>query len=449
MTTYFINDDGDNSDGLTWPTAFTSFKDAGAAGIFNGNNVVYVGNDHVCPATHTANLVLTGPSYGASSLVCKVISSTVVGTNTVAYTPSATDQIDTTEGAYSIHFAGCFALYGLCLKPGTYVDLLAGTDKPIFTQDLTVKPGAGQEAVAGSVSYSHIRMVNSLFDFTADGATPSTAEVNWFAGLACRYEIQGLTFVNLGIRTSKIFRTEKAMYEFSGVDLTGMNTSASIFRSGHLPFGYAMNFKVPSGANFQPGYNFQYNGGEFMTSGISSSATPGAMDYQTAYGRALSVPSNGIYRDGGATVEGQPIAWLITVQGNYNAGTEPFPFFTPYIYGYVSSAGAKTFSVFITNDGADFTDAEVWLEIEYLASAGSDLWTLATDHRVITDTPVAQDDDTTSTWAGSGPAFTYKQKLSVTVTVGRAGQYRARVAFGCGYRASSSYVYVDPKVWVS
>ena len=73
------------------------------------------------------------------------------------------------------------------------------------------------------------------------------------------------------------------------------------------------------------------------------------------------------------------------------------------------------------------------------------MWTLASDQRAtITTTAVAQTDDTTSTWVGSGPAYTYKQKLSTTVTIGEVGQIRARVVTGVASIASSRNFYIDP-----
>jgi hypothetical protein len=130
--------------------------------------------------------------------------------------------------------------------------------------------------------------------------------------------------------------------------------------------------------------------------------------------------------------------------------SEGSSFNTKWIYGYIGSTGSKTFDLYITNDTADFTDAEVWLEVEYLGTADGAKWDRATDQRAtITTTAAAQADDTTSTWNGTGPSFTYKQKLSVTATVAEEGQFRARVCVGVASIASSRYFYIDPKVTVS
>jgi hypothetical protein len=158
------------------------------------------------------------------------------------------------------------------------------------------------------------------------------------------------------------------------------------------------------------------------------------------------VSTTAIYRTGGAAPEGDATAWLITTE---STNSEAAPYHLPWMYGTVE-AGSKTFTVHITNDTADLTDAEAWLEVQYLGTSDSPLSTLASDQRASpTATAAAQTDDTTSTWNGTGPSFTYKQKLAVTATVGEAGQYRARVVIGKASVASSSYLYVDPKVVIS
>jgi hypothetical protein len=132
--------------------------------------------------------------------------------------------------------------------------------------------------------------------------------------------------------------------------------------------------------------------------------------------------TNAVYRTSGGTVEGAATAWLITTTASCSEGS---PFYTPWIYGTVTSTGSKTFTAHITNDTADFTDAMVWLELEYLKDADEAIWTLATDWRnsdgagndgTITTTPVAQTDDTTSEWNEISGSGTYSQ-TGTTMTV--------------------------------
>ena len=165
---------------------------------------------------------------------------------------------------------------------------------------------------------------------------------------------------------------------------------------------------------------------------------------KTLLGELIS--SSSIYRTNGASFGGVNTSWLVVTSADCSEGGE---FTSPWMVGSIDAAGSKTWSCYITNDSGDFTNAEVWLEILYLPTSGEPQIAIGSSHRTITATPTAVTDDTTSTWNGTGPSFTYKQVLSVTATVGQAGQYRARVCVGKASIASSAYFYIDPLVTVS
>lgn len=184
--------------------------------------------------------------------------------------------------------------------------------------------------------------------------------------------------------------------------------------------------------------------GRFEVYGCGSADAPTQVAIRDAFGDLASTTS--IARSGGATPSGTSVAWLITTTASCAEGA---PFFSPWIYGNIETTGSKTFDLYITNDTGDFTDAEVWLEVEYKGTSGQGLWARASDQRTITTTAAAQTDDVTSSWSGSGPAYTYKQKLSVSATVNQTGLYRARVCVGLASIASGRNFYVDPEVTVS
>jgi hypothetical protein len=170
MAVYFIDHAGDGSDGLTWEKAYQSFKDAAAAGIFATANTIYVGADHACPATHSANLDITCPGSGAPVVV---ISSTV-GTGTdVSYSVATADQIDTTEGAYRIYFDGCVALYGIQAKSGGVFLIAPDANETALMVDCKIKPAAGAYLEATNNS-SHLRAINLTMDLSQDTGNSST-----------------------------------------------------------------------------------------------------------------------------------------------------------------------------------------------------------------------------------------------------------------------------------
>ena len=188
---------------------------------------------------------------------------------------------------------------------------------------------------------------------------------------------------------------------------------------------------------------------ELTVANCGPADAPTYLYYENVAGILASSAS--IYRTGGATIEGTACGWLISTK---ELCAEVAPFKTPWIYGTVQSTGSQTFTCRITNDTADFTNAEVWLELQYLKDADEAQWTLATDKRAtITTTAAAQTDDTTSVWVGlnddSQGLADYMQSLAVTATIGETGQYRARVAVGVASIAASRYFYVDPTITVS
>ena len=175
-----------------------------------------------------------------------------------------------------------------------------------------------------------------------------------------------------------------------------------------------------------------------------SANNPTGLVYRDKLGDVISTTA--ITRTGGGSIEGVSCSLLITTVASVS---EASPFKTPWQHEKISSTGSKTFSVFITNDTADFTDAEVGLEVEFLGTTGEAIFANVSDMRTITTTAAAQTDDVTSTWNGAGPSYTYKQQLSVTATVNVAGMFRWRLCCGVASVASSRYFYADTKITVA
>jgi hypothetical protein len=158
-----------------------------------------------------------------------------------------------------------------------------------------------------------------------------------------------------------------------------------------------------------------------------------------------------VYRSSGGSVETIAGAWLVTTTSYAREGA---PFYTPWMYGTLSTTGSKTFTIcVVSNSGGGgtsnkFTDAELWMELEYLGTSNGGKWAYANDRRTINATAADQASDS-STWNGTGPSFTNKQKLDCTVTVNEEGLYRARVCIAKASVTSSNYLYIDPKVTVT
>jgi hypothetical protein len=440
MATYFVDDGGDGTTESTWETADTSINDLDTEYAFASSDIVYFGADHVCQATNSANLVITGPTAG---IPVSFISSTVATGTTVSYSASSTAQIDTSEGSYNISFDGSFKLEGLSVKAGNRVVTLADSNEFFFARECRFAIGANASVLFQS-NEDYFR--DLVVDLTADGSSNRTANV-FLSAVGGRTVINGLTFVNAPFRTGEIFAANSIArgYEISGADFSGF-TNGTLCELFHPALnGSAINISNSlTAATWAATSGTLSSGGHLFLSNVGPASAPTYLYFGTDRGTVVS--STSIYRSGGATVDGTAVGWLVTTISTASEGS---PFEAPWIYFEVDSTGSKTFDVYITNDTADFTDAQAWLEVEYLGTSSEAISSYDDDRRVITTTAANQTDDVTSTWNGSGPSFTFKQSLSVTATVNVAGLHRARVLVGVASIASSRFFYIDPTVTVS
>jgi hypothetical protein len=444
MADYWVDDGGDGTAGTSWATAYQSIAAliaAVPAALTTSGNRVFIGDDHNDSVTG-ANRTFTGP---ASGLPVQLIScDRTSGASPPAYKVGTGKQLRSDDGSFTLVIDGAFALYGIRIAPGA-------TASPVFQGDANEGIYASECSIAvatnGTVNLgvslgSHFYKGLTI-DLTADGTTNRTGTVITHDSQSI-VGINGLSFVNSSYRTGAMIRNGGILMEITGADFSGFTNATAceitdaagagrlIISNSITAATWATTSPATATANIEF-YNF---GQDDQTTYV----------YDADY-RGVTNSSSSIYRTGGATVEGDATGWLITTTANCG---EAFPLTTPWIYGLVSSTGSKTFDVYITNDTADFTDAEVWLEVEYLGTADEAQWTLAKDQRAtITTTAAAQTDDVTSAWNGAGPAFTYMQKLSVTATVNETGQYRARVCVGVASIAGSRFFYIDPKVTVT
>lgn len=422
---------------LDWSKADASVADLiayDAAAFTTSSNTIYFADDHNDP-NKAAHWTLTGPTSGLPVILIsadRTLSTPTVKTGTG-------NQLSSLGGAYDLTLDGGLALYSMRVAAGNDVWADSDGNELFIACNCTVavtrvfwpqKSGTGRQ-----------RWYNTI----VDGLSASSASylINTYSGAAV--EMVGVSFVGCENRTGAVFYSSPVgLLSVSSVDFTGI-TNASCELARGSP-GSLIVSGCKTGATYTPiELAPTAASGTIDMINTGPADAPASLRSYSYVGALLS--STDIYRTGGATVEGVACSWLITTTAYCSEHT---PFYTPWRYGTLSSTGSKTFSVYITNDTADLNDNEIWLEVEYKSEATEAIWALATDQRAtITTTAAAQTDDTASTWNGSGPSYTYKQKLSVTTTVNQVGQYRVRVAIGKTSVAGSAYLYIDPAVAVS
>lgn len=439
MAIYYVDSAATGANnGTSWTDAWVS---PNSLPSLASNDIVYISSTSVDAYAYAAHKTITGPTSSSPAVLISVTS------GTTTYAKSASNQFDTSTGAYDLTFDGAFALYGLRAKSGRNVHLHPDFDEVFFTSGCTLSPAAGAVVSYGATT-ANMRSSDLTIDLSRDTSN-TAASCLLCNGNVSVAQIIGLTFVGAQYRTGVVFDPNGnlvGVYDITAGDFSGFTNATLCELIGSRHTGAAVFSNCKTAATWGVA---TLSGGttstKYTLTNCGPADAPTHLYEQTGAGVLIS--STDIYRTGGATIEGVACSWLITTT---SVCSEHSPFYTPWRYGTLSSTGSKTFEMFITNDTADLTDAEIWLEVEYKSESTEAIWALATDQRAtITTTAAAQTDDTASTWNGSGPSFTYKQKLSVTATVNQVGQYRVRVAVGKTSVAGSAYLYLDPAVTVS
>lgn len=445
MTVYYVDDGGSSTAPYdTWakaaPTLSALVAGAGTA-LTTGGNVVYVGSDSVSSGDG-ATVTFTGPTSGVVSLI-----SATVGTTT--YAKSSSNQI---SGTGTYFWSGNLALYGIQSNTTDTITLSLPTSASaaealFYTEDCTFKPGSNRGvtlAGQGSGTFGKHRHIN----LTVSAANDSGAQSANFLTLNYgHFEINGLTFVDSGSHRTGVAIAGGNSFvnciRVSGADFSPLTGLAGIFKQtdsiGSAEIKNSKTVASPTWTNGSPNA-----AGSLLVTNSGSANSPTGLYYEDYYGTITS--QTAIYRDSGASVESVATSWKLVSSAK---AAPSRTLITPWIYGVLASTGSKTFDVFVTQDGGsgDLTDADVWLEVEYMGTSSVPTAALGTDRCSVDgffSGAAAQDDDTASTWTGSITA-TYKQRLRVTATVNVAGLYRARVALG----KASTTLYVDPLVTVT
>lgn len=151
-----------------------------------------------------------------------------------------------------------------------------------------------------------------------------------------------------------------------------------------------------------------------------------------------------VVRTGGASDGVTPLSWRMSTGANvaYPASA----LVSPEIVRRQDGTGSPiTVTVEVITDGVTLTDAECWLEVQYLGTSGYPLALHATDAKAGVLAATAAQSSSTAAWTTTGLASPTKQALSVTLTPAEAGVLIAVVKLA----KPGATVYVDPMLSVA
>ncbi len=151
-----------------------------------------------------------------------------------------------------------------------------------------------------------------------------------------------------------------------------------------------------------------------------------------------------IVRSGGASDGTTSLSWKMV--SSANAEYPLIVLDSPEIVQWNDTTGsAITVTVEIITDNVTLTDAECWLEVQYLGTSGYPLSTFISDAKADVLATAANQTTSTETWTTTGLTTPTKQKLSVTFTPQEKGFLHAVVKLAL----LSTTVYVDPLLVVT
>lgn len=431
----------------TWNNAHIRLQ-----GLLNNNtngmtagDTVWVSHTHL--QTSAAAVSLTPVSgVGSRTNPIKIICVNDVG-DPASPTTLATTATITTTGASSISWQGSQStakyVYGIvhnCGTGATAADItvqgpsLGATTMEACAFNLVTTSTTSDFIADGVTSVStHVKLINCTISFaaTGQGITIDSCSFEWInngTGPATSGSIPAVLFED--------FTGVGSVIKLSGLDLS--HCTGALFNAAETlgSIVHMSNCKLHASATLMTGTPVGLTAPITMIN-CDSGATNSNVQYVRSEGTLTDELT--IVRTGGASDGTTPFSQKIVT-----VATLPrfeFPFISLPIGQWNNTTGsAKTLTVEIVNDGVTLTDGDVWVEVEYLGTAGFPIASFIDDAKSDLLATAANQASSSVTWTTTGLTTPIKQALSVTFTPQLKGPVIARV---CVARPSTT-LYVDP-----
>lgn len=456
---YIIDDGGDNSDGLTWATAFRSVPDRIAYAAIGSDEMDVIGHNSVDAYAYGGNYTLTArtskPGWHLVS-VTQGTGSIAGGLGSFIYQRSTSLQINPshTTATYNLTVDGSHGFFGVSLG-GAIIELSVDGDeggsrhyqphyKPNNAGHIYFNGANGQLAVIEDAIY--------------DGAlTSSPSTTQFLRSTRNVVKLIGGVCVNMTNRSVFFLNTSggfSVLFQAMGVDFN--TTWATTFEPTAYATGMAdvfdwTNCKMPAtwtplsgGYGNRPSVYITYtNCGNTDSPSSCIVITPRIQTYTT--------PS--VYRTGGASFEGVPCSWGGPTLGLLTSSTigRDEPSYLLWVPVYFDATGSKTITAYYASNtslGRAYYAGELGFQVMYPATASSPLTTFArTIPARTTEGVYTGHSDDTSVWVGD--TFTYKRKIELAVTIGKIGIGYVRWMITSASIAASDDTYLDPQFTVT
>jgi hypothetical protein len=420
--------------GANWANAYTSLITANSGKV--AGDVFFLAHDHAETAASSASIVFLGTADNLTKVICVDRAGSVPP---VSADRRATAQYSAT-GSFTMIFLGSVHFDGLILNGGTGVNATIGFGG-----------GAGDtfrlDNCAINLRGNGAGVANLNFGTTANGYLVELNNTTISYAMAANYTyVYGhLRWNNTpnaisGVVPNRLFMqpaSRGSHVEVNGVDLSFIDTTIVEDVAGAQAGTYKFNDCKLHGSVLRSPASLSSSSVELLYTRCSSGVGNSNLYKANRFG-TLDIETT-VIRTGGASDNTTPVAWKVvsSAVNNYS-----LPFTCPPISIWNDTVGsAVTATIECTGSSPTATDAQVWLELEYLGDSASMRGFFVNDGATdLLATPVTQT-VSGAAWGGGTNPF----KLAVTFTPQQRGWIYARVKVG----KPSSTVYIDPMVTLS
>lgn len=433
---YVRSTDGNDADnGSTWALAKATL--AGAFSAAAAGDTIYVSQVHA--ETQTGAMTLTSPGTAASP--CKVLCGNDGAEPPTALATTGTISTTSTGNMTIAGFAYCYGIIFTCGTSGNRV-LAVGTSIAWGwrMEACALKLGAGVSSSgtiqiglnASGADDQLLEMVNTTVGFTSTGQG-----INIF----CPFYWSNTASAVTGTVPTSLFLTAAGnggVACITGVDLSALTSGKNLVNvaGGQFTKFYFNDCKLGASVAMTTGSVAGFGGATVQVVNADSSSTNYRYHLQDYTGTITQETT--IVRTSGATDGTTPISRKMVTTANSSLMRALVS--QPILYWNETTGSSQTVTIPIITDNVTLTDAEAWVEVQYLGTSGTPLGNFVSDRAAdILATPANQTTDT-STWTTTGLTTPLKQQLSVSFTAQLKGVVSVRIYLA----KASTTMYFDP-----
>jgi hypothetical protein len=433
---YVRSTDGSDADnGSTWALANATLT--GAITDAAAGDTIYVSQVHAESTASAVTLTFPGTLASPNNVICA---------NDAAEPPTAV----ATTGEVATTLSSGVTVAGSVYWSGVNIQCGSGSNNPSLTfinadnahqtfENCTI-------AIRSTGSSSRVSIGASA---TLNESRFSSKNVVWsFGNIAQGFNLrigkidfEGGSIAGSALTTLLVAAPTTAVaVTFSGVDLSagaaGMNLIASgVTAAGSITF---RNCKLPAS------WNGNLLGGAPVNTAFRAemhNCDSGDTNYRMwveDYAGSIRSETT-IVRTGGASDGTTGLSWKMASSANAE-----YPLITldsPEIVRWNDTTGsAVTVTVEVVTDNVTLTNAECWVEVQYLGTSGFPLGSFVSDAKADFLATAANQTSSSETWTTTGLTTPVKQKLAVTFTPQEKGYIHATVKLA----KASTTVYACP-----